>query len=368
MIEYDGYKIADPDSLETPSMVVFESVLDHNIAVMCDMAGGAENLMVHVKTHKSDAVTRKLLDAGVAGVKCATIREAEMALAEGAKEAVLSYPLAQRSKIERLCDVTNSHADARLYAIASTPTHVEVLSQVAAARSTNLEVMVDLDMGMQRTGVSLEGALELYRSIDSHDSLTAAGLHAYDGHEHFREAEQRLTAAQGHIADMNGLKARIEAAGMSVNRIVAGCSFTFEHYARADGMFGSPGTSMYWDTGYSSTYPGAQFRYAALVLAQVVDRYPAQMRMTTDLGAKAICADPPLEERATLLSIDAELVLQNEEHGVFSCANEPPEVGSYLLAVPGHVCMTTMRYLGSYVVDEEGQVVDFYPHTARDRR
>ena len=368
MIEYDGYKIADPDSLETPSMVVFESALDHNIATTCDMAGGAGNLMVHVKTHKSDAVTRKLIEAGVAGVKCATIREAEMALTEGVTEVVLSYPLTQRSKIERLCDLATNHGNARLYAIASTPTHVESLSQVAAARSTNLEVMVDLDMGMQRTGASLEDALELYRTIDSHNSLTAAGLHAYDGHEHFSEAEERRTTAQGHIDDINALKARIEGAGMSVSRIVAGCSFTFEHYARADGMFGSPGTSTYWDTGYSSTYPGAKFRYAALVLAQVVDRYPGQMRMTTDLGAKAISADPSLEKRATLLGIDAQLVLQNEEHGVFSCASEPPEVGSYLLAVPGHVCMTTMRYPGSYVVDEEGEVVDFYPHTARDRR
>ena len=85
MIEYGDYRIADPDSLETPAMVVFESALDHNIATMCERAGGAQNLMVHVKTHKSDAVTRKQIDAGVCGFKCATVKEVEMVLGAGAR-------------------------------------------------------------------------------------------------------------------------------------------------------------------------------------------------------------------------------------------------------------------------------------------
>jgi D-serine deaminase-like pyridoxal phosphate-dependent protein len=43
-------------------------------------------------------------------------------------------------------------------------------------------------------------------------------------------------------------------------------------------------------------------------------------------------------------------------------------VGTYLLAVPGHACSTTVRYPGAYVVDAAGEVVDYYPHTARDRQ
>ena len=69
MIEQEGYKIATPDAIETPALVVFEAVVDHNIAAMTEEAGRAERIMPHVKTHKSDAVVRKQLEAGVAGFK-----------------------------------------------------------------------------------------------------------------------------------------------------------------------------------------------------------------------------------------------------------------------------------------------------------
>ena len=79
---------------------------------------------------------------------------------------------------------------------------------------------------------------------------------------------------------------------------------------------------------------------------------------------------PLLESRVRLLGhLEARLILQNEEHGVFHWdGDDLPAIGQYLLAIPGHVCPTTIRYPGSYVIDAEGAVVDFYPHTARDRQ
>jgi len=99
-----------------------------------------------------------------------------------------------------------------------------------------------------------------------------------------------------------------------------------------------------------------------------VDRYPAAESITTDLGYKGVSSDLPLEERAYLLGHDtAELVAQSEEHGVFHISGELPTVGDYLLAVPGHICPTTIRYPGIHVIDTAGEVVDYYMHTARDR-
>jgi D-serine deaminase-like pyridoxal phosphate-dependent protein len=114
--------------------------------------------------------------------------------------------------------------------------------------------------------------------------------------------------------------------------------------------------------------PDMPFRCAALVLTQVVDRYPDASTITTDLGYKAISSDLPLEERARLLGHDtAELVSQSEEHGMFRVLDDLPKVGDYLLAVPGHICPTTIRYPGVHVVDSAGEAVGYYLHTARDR-
>lgn len=369
MIEQEGYKIATPDAIETPALVVFEAVVDHNVAAMTEEAGRAERIMPHVKTHKSDAVVRKQLEAGVAGFKCATIKELEMVLEAGACEAILSYPLVQESKVERFADLVSAFAQARIHAIVSSISHVEVLAFVAEKKSVKLRVMLDLDAGQHRTGVEFgEPATLLYKRIADEGSLEGSGFHIYDGHEHFGDYAQRQAAANCHIDAASELKLSLESAGMEVERIVGGSSFSYPFYAHADGMHGSPGTCIYWDTGYQSVLPEAPFRFAALVLSQVVDRHPDQKTFTTDLGIKGISGDPPLANRAHLLGeTQVCLVKQNEEHGVFACDEELPQIGTYLLAAPGHVCTTTVRYPGSFVIGDTGQIVDYYPHTARDR-
>ncbi len=372
MIEQDPYRIADPDGLETPAMVVFEDLVDHNIAALCEQVGGAANLMVHVKTHKSEAIARKQLAAGISGFKCATLREMEMGLVAGSPEVILAYPMVQQRKVERFADISAEYDDRQVYATVSDQRHIDVLSQIASDRQQKLAVMVDLDVGMHRTGAGIgDDATQLYGAIHTAQWLVSGGLHVYDGHEHFRDPGARNAAAQRHVDDLKAFKERLEAQGMSVPRIVGGGSFSYATYARAEGFHGSPGTVIYWDLNGTGRMSDQPYRWAAMVLCQVVDRHVDQLTVTTDLGVKAIAADPPLESRARLLGHEqAKLLLQNEEHGVFlfTDAQSMPQVGDYLLAIPGHVCPTTIRFPGSYVIDSQGDVVDYYPHTARDRQ
>lgn len=368
-IAWDKYRIADPDALPTPAMVVFEALLDHNIRSVCELAGGARNLFPHVKTHKSAAVTRRLIEQGIDSFKCATARELEMVLQVGARRAILAYPQGQACKVERLVDAVEAWPEAWIATIASAPKHLETLGHVAARRGQILRVMLDLDLGMHRTGIGMDAdAVTLYRQIDRHPGLEAAGLHAYDGQDVFCDPGRRAAAAQGHIESIQALLRRIESEGMAVPFVVAGGAYSFSYYARTERMYGSPGSFIYWDARCRSDMPDMPFRWAALVLTQVVDRHPKQGTVTTDLGYKSICSDQPLRERVRLLGHEtAYLSMHNEEYGVFRMHGDLPETGAYLLAAPGHVGPTTPRFSGSHVVDAEGRQVDFFEHTARDR-
>ncbi|MCH7536810.1 MAG: alanine racemase [Proteobacteria bacterium] len=370
LIKFENYTVAEPDVLETPAMLLFQDVMDNNIKSVCELVGGGENLMAHVKTHKSEAVVRKQMEQGITGFKCATLKELEMVLEAGAEKAILTYPQCQEIKIERFCDLAASYPDAWVVAIVSSPFHINLLATVAARREQTLRVMLDLDVGMHRTGIGFgPDADKLYREIDAHPYLEASGLHLYDGHENYSDVVQREATAQGHIESLKNFQQQIEADGMPVPCVVAGGSWSFPYYARTEGMYGSPGTFIYWDAGYSRDMPDMPFRCAALVLTQVVDRYPDVGSITTDLGCKGISSDLLLEERATLLGHDtAEMVWQSEEHAMFRIEGELPAVGDYLLAVPGHICPTTIRYPGIHVIDTAGEVVDYYLHTARDRQ
>jgi D-serine deaminase-like pyridoxal phosphate-dependent protein len=369
MISCQGYSVADPDALETPAMLLFQDMMDHNIRSVCEIAGGGENLMVHVKTHKSEAVARRQLESDINGFKCATLKELEMVLQAGARNAILSYPQVQERKIERLCDLASSWPDAWIATIISSPRHLEMLSTVAARREQSLRVMLDLDAGMHRTGIEFgPDAAKLYREIAADPFLQPSGFHLYDGHNDFSDVLRRETAARRNIDSLQELQRQMESAGIPVPCVVAGCSFSFPFYARTEGMFGSPGTVIYWDGGFSTAMPDMPFRWAALILTQVVDRYPDVGTVTTDLGYKGVSSDLALEERASLLGRDAaQLIQQSEEHGVFRIPGELPVVGDYLLAVPGHICSTTILYPGVHVIDGDGNVVDYHVHTARDR-
>ncbi len=369
MITFQDYSVVDPDALETPVMLLFQDMMDHNIRSVCEMVGGGQHLIAHVKTHKSEAVARKQVELGINGFKCATLKELEMVLQAGARKAILSYPQAQERKIERLCDLTSAYPEAWIATIVSSPFHLDVLATVAARRNQSLRVMLDLDAGMRRTGIGFgSDAVTLYREIDAHPFLQPSGFHLYDGHDELSDVHQREAAAQRNIESLQKFQQQIESAGMPVPCVVAGGAFSFAYYARTEGMHGSPGTFIYWDAGYGTAMPDMPFRCAALILTQVVDRYPDAGTITTDLGSKGISSDLPVEERAYLLGQDtAHLIRQSEEHGVFRIAGELPRVGDYLLAVPGHVCPTTIRYPGIHVIDTTGEVVDYYLHTARDR-
>jgi len=92
----------------------------------------------------------------------------------------------------------------------------------------------------------------------------------YDGHDNFSDLARREAAAARNIESLQEFQHQIESAGMPVPCVVAGGSFSFAYYARTEGMYGSPGTFIYWDAGYRTAMPDLPFRCAALVLTQVV--------------------------------------------------------------------------------------------------
>jgi len=369
LVAGEYYPVASPDTLATPAMLLFQDLVDHNIRSVCELAHGGHNLFTHVKTHKSEAVTRKQVGMGIDSFKCVSLRELEMVLKVGARRAILAYPQTQACKIDHLLDLVTANPDVWIATIAGSPLHFEMLGDISARRRCHLPVMLDLDTGMHRTGIGMDDSgVKLYRQIDAHPFLEAAGLHWYDGHDTFCDPSRREEAAQRHILSLQEFRRRVESAGMPVPFIVAGGAYSFAYYARTEGMYGSPGSFIYWDARCAADMPDMPFRNAALILTQVVDSHPAQGTFTTDLGYKAICSDQPIKARVRLLGHEkAELVMHSEEYGVFRAPGKVPNIGEYVLAVPGHIGPTTVRYSGSHVIDSAGKVVDFFEHTARDR-
>lgn len=362
------YRLDDPSALLSPSLLIFPKLLRQNARSMIAMAGGADRLRPHVKTHKMPAVVRLVEDLGIHKHKCATIAEAEMVAQAGGRDVLLAYPLVGPN-LARMAALVDRYPETTFRALVDDRDAAQALSDAMEdAMLGPFSVLIDLEIGMGRTGIAPDRAFELARDVAAMPGLSLDGLHAYDGHIHDIDPEKRLRSARPGIDATLALRERLGAAGIRADRLVLGGTPTFPIHAalQVPGVECSPGTCLLHDAGYGHRYPDLPFTPAAVLLTRVVSR-PRPDRVCLDLGYKAVASDPP-GDRVTLLDLpDAVIVGQNEEHLVVETSHAgrlPP--GTPLLALPTHICPTCALHAFAYVI-EDGQLADRWAIAARDR-
>jgi D-serine deaminase-like pyridoxal phosphate-dependent protein len=305
---------------------------------------------------------------GIRKHKCATIAEAEMIARAGGRDVLIAYPLVGPN-VARLVALVDRYPETEFRATVESPEAARLLSEaMSAVPRRPLPVLVDLDIGMGRTGIDPDSAFELYRLVNRLPGLAADGLHAYDGQIREFDPDDRRLAARPGVESVIRLRDRLLAQGLAVPRLVLGGTPTFPVHASLDepGVELSAGTCPLHDEGYATKFPDLPFTPAAMVLTRVVSG-PRDGRITLDLGHKAVAADPK-GDRLRLIGIPgATLGAQSEEHLVV----ETPSAGDFpagtaLLAIPMHVCPTVALHRWAYVV-EGGEVVDRWDVAARDR-
>jgi D-serine deaminase-like pyridoxal phosphate-dependent protein len=365
----EEYVIRDTSGIYTPALIFYKDLIRRNIARAIEIAGSPERLRPHAKTHKTREITRMELDAGITKHKCATLAEAEMLASAGAPDVLLAYPPVGPN-CRRLAQLIWAYPPCRFSAIVDHPAAAETLSQAMAAAGLTLETLIDLEVGMRRTGIAPgDEAVKLYEMIDRLPGLRPGGIHAYDGQNHQEGLAERQAAVDALLGSVLSFRSNLEKKGLPVPRLILGGTPTFSVHSRLDlpGLECSPGTFVLHDHGYGRRYPDLGFTPAAVLLTRVISR-PTPTRVTLDLGYKAVASDPPAGKRCLLLNVpDYEAVLQNEEHLVV----ETPAAGRFqpgdeVYAMPTHICPTCAMHRQAYVV-ENAAVTECWDIIARDR-
>jgi D-serine deaminase-like pyridoxal phosphate-dependent protein len=362
------YALRDASDLLSPGLLIYRDLVRRNLQDMIAMAQGAERLRPHVKTHKMAEIIRMAEALGIRKHKCATIAEAEMVAAAGGSDVLLSYPLTGPN-LKRFALLVRGYRNTTFRATVDHPDSARALSAAMEGLERPVPVLVDLEIGMGRTGIEPgESAAELYALVDRLPNLVVDGFHAYDGQIHDSDREDRRRLAKEGTERTLALRERILKLGMAVPRLVLGGTPTFPLHAELDipGVECSPGTTVLQDDSYSSRYQDLPFTPAALLLTRVVS-HPRPGRLCLDLGHKAVASDPA-GPRARLLDLDdARPVGHSEEHLVIETAHADRfPIGTAMLAIPTHICPTVALHRRAYVI-EDGEVVGQWEVTARDR-
>ncbi len=360
------YTVQNADLIDSPSLLIYPDRVQKNIQTAIELAGGVDRLRPHVKTHKMAAVTQLMLQAGIYQFKCATIAEAEMLAEAGAADVLMAYPVVG-PKMARLHTLVTTYPATRFACLIENLATARQLSDIFSAAP--LDVYIDLNVGMNRTGIDPADASQLAADCASLPGIRVVGLHAYDGH--LRDTDVRLRASRADAAYELAEAARqsIEAAQSTPLTLILGGTPTSTIHAerKTQRTQTSPGTFVFWDAGYSEQLPDLPYAVAAMLLTRVISVIDSNT-LALDLGHKSVAAENPQPRVWFPEHPAAQLVGQSEEHLVVNLADAHQHVpGEIWYGVPKHICPTVALYESVQVV-ENGLVTDTWPVTARARK
>ncbi len=365
--ENTWYRISNPGEVSSPSLLVYPDRIESNIRKMITVAGSTNLLRPHIKTHKMPEIVKLQIKYGINSFKCATIAEAEMAADCGAKDILLAYqPVGPN--IERLFNLKKKFPGVKISCIADCEEIIRQLSEAAGRHNTIINIYLDINNGMNRTGIIPgKAAVSLFRFITDSPNVEAEGLHVYDGHIHEKDFSLRQKLCDDAYAPVRSLISEIKRFYNLPIAVVAGGTPTFPVHAMRGNVQTSPGTLLLWDYGYSSCYEDMEYLHAAVLLIRIISK-PAEGLVCIDLGHKALASEMP-HPRIKILDMDRyDIISHNEEHMVLTTpAAARLRVGDVLYGIPYHICPTVDRFDQVSVV-RNGKVSEQWKVKARTRK
>jgi len=350
--------------IDTPALLIDLPVMEQNLSRMADFFQGREaKLRPHAKTHKCPVIARKQIELGAIGITCAKLEEAEVLVEGGIRDILIANQTVGEYKISRLIELAHR---TDLTVAVDHPENVSALSEAASASGIRLKVLVELDIGMGRCGVSPgQAALALAQQVSRSSGLVFAGLMGYEGHLVFVPSlQERTVRCREAMSLLLGTKALLEKAGLPVSVVSGGGTGTYAITGNIPGITEvQAGSYLFMDTRYRGIEGLDGFDSALTLLATVISR-PQEKRAIIDAGMKAISHEfglPAIKNQP-----GAKLMALAEEHGIIRF--EEPEsglkVGDKIELIPSHGC-TTVNLHDYYFGVRDSLLEAIWPITGR---
>lgn len=359
--------------LPTPALLIDEAALERNLRKMAaHVAFKGLGIRPHVKTHKCPILARKQIALGALGVCAAKVSEAEVMVAGGVANVLITSPLASLDKFERV--VALAKRAPGLQVVVDAPAAVAAFDAAASAAGIVLGVLIDLDTGTRRTGIAPgEPALALARQIAAAGHLRFDGLQAYSGHVmHVVGREERKKKSLESLASALDTRALLERNGIAVKTLSGGGTGTYDIDCDVAGMTDLQlGSYLFMDVQYRmiGDADGAvfdSFEPSLTVLATAISQ-PVPQAITIDAGFKAFAhepdARPEFKDRPGL-----NYLYGGDEHGIclFTGEARPLVLGDKAELIVSH-CDPTVNLYDAYHVVRDGAVRELWPIAARGK-
>jgi 3-hydroxy-D-aspartate aldolase len=358
-------------ALATPAVILDLDDFEFNLKAMaklCKQAG--LSLRPHAKTHKSTEIARRQIAEGAVGISVATLREAAVMVGAGLPGVLLTTPVVGAAKIDLLCGLAGQSPE---FTVAvDHPANVAALEPALRRRGKTLRVLVDIDIGMGRTGVpDVGGALRLIDRVRSSDVLELAGLQSYSGRvQHIERAADRARVYGKQLKRLEAVLGAAARAGYTPGIVSGGGTGTFDTDRRA-GLFSECqcGSYAFMDVEYEAVQLFARgsnpYRTALYVQCMVVSNHVPGLP-TIDGGFKCFSMDGPIPRPARGAPAGAKYGFYGDEFGKIKLARKSAtlKLGAKVELVTPH-CDPTINMHDYYHCVRGSTLVDIWPIDAR---
>jgi D-serine deaminase-like pyridoxal phosphate-dependent protein len=356
----------DYSHIESPGLIVFPEIVESNINLVIDMVGGnVDRLRPHIKTHKTQEVNDLLLKAGIYKFKCATIAEAELLAISNAKDILLSIQ-PTGTTLARFIALGLQYQNSQFSCLIDDYNAAKNINDLAVKHHVTIPVFIDINVGMNRTGIVPKEAFELIHEISNHlSNLVIKGLHAYDGHIRDVNLQTRIEHVQQDFIDFHELIDKIDTA---MYELVVGGTPSFLVHCTDNRFVCSPGTFVFFDIGYSNLFPENTFKMAVQIIARVISK-PTSSTICIDLGHKSVAAENPIDNRVKFIDFPHWLLTsQSEEHGIIEVQDHSNIlIGQIIRMYPYHICPTVALHQNLQVIEQDEMVGEWLVK-ARNRK
>jgi D-serine deaminase-like pyridoxal phosphate-dependent protein len=346
--------------LDTPALVIDKAKLISNLILMQQFAKKAAiDVRPHAKTHKCTKLAKLQLEHGGVGICVTKVSEAyEMAKA-GITGILITSPMVTDNKINILLDVLRLAPDTLL--VIDNLSNVQQLNNILNQHNLNLNVLLDIDGGIGRTGVSLSNAVALAQEINNLSNLNFKGIQCYAGHiQHIANLDERRKASASILVKAGKIKKQLLDFSIPCHIQTGSGTGTFSIDAEIPSVTEiQPGSYAVMDQEYSNIeYKDGKFANAMTMLTTVISANQTE-HVTVDAGTKAlykVATKPHIISHSNLI-YDWDFF--GDEHGKVSSIDSAalPKLGEVLELIVAH-CDPTINLFDHFYITENDIVVD----------
>ncbi len=352
--------------LDTPCLIIDLDALQFNLLTMQQHAS-QHNIHVrpHCKTHKCSKLAALQMKLGAIGLCTTKISEAAVLIQKGLSSVLITSPVVTPYKIAAFTELALLAPDTLI--VTDNTQNAFDLNEAGQKIKQKINVLVDVDAGIGRTGVAAERALELGFNIQQSPWLKFMGIQCYAGNlQHIHAYEERKLKSLAVMSMAGKLALEFKKQGLPCPIVTGTGTGTYDiDYLVPEVTEIQPGSYTVMDVEYagigSKETPAAfgNFKPAMTLLTTVISHNRPE-HVTVDAGTKSIYVDgsnkPKIINRHQLVYDWAGF---GDEHGKITAlpGGTLPQNGDVLELIVPH-CDPTINLHDKFHIIQNGHVVD----------